>query len=240
MGRRDTPDTRVGMLTWAPGLHPARGRADTIEVSTCPACLTAVAVGAGRCPACGIPFTTPAQPRPDLSGVRRPRAMIPPPPLPRPGAVAADPLATSLGQSPAARPQPTQPRPTQPAPEPQPAIAAYAVGASFVTASFEPEPARWWQRPRLRDPRVLVGVPSALVAIAVAALLVTGSRAPEVVEVRVPDVTGMDVLDAKNVLDGRGLTAPFAGLGTVVAQQPAAGEEVRPGTAVVLTVEPYR
>lgn len=202
-------------------------------MSTCPACLVAVAEGTARCPSCGIPFTSPVPPRPDLPPVRQSRALIPPPPVVR-SPVAPDPLANRL-HPPVQQPQ----QQTQPEAEPQPELTSYAVGASFVTAPWEPAPSRWWEHPRLRDPRVLLGVPAAAVAVAVAALLVTGSRAPAVAEVRVPDVRGMDVLDAKNVLDGRGLTAPFAGLGTVVAQDPAAGEQVRPGTAVVLTVEPY-
>lgn len=204
-------------------------------MSTCPACLATVAEGAQRCPTCGIPFTSPVQPpRPELPAIRQSRAMIPPPPVTRTPVAAPDPLAS--------RHLPLYPQPPAPhaEPEPEPALPSYAVGSSFVTASWEPSPTRWWEHPRLRDPRVLIGVPSALVAVAVAALLVTGSRSPAVVEVRVPDVTGLDVLDAKTVLDGRGLPAPFAGLGTVVAQDPPAGEEVRPGTAVVLTVEPYR
>lgn len=200
-------------------------------MSTCPACLAAVAEGTARCPSCGIPFTSPVPPRPDLPPVRQSRALIPPPPVVRSPAVGPDPLASPL--------HPPVQQPSQPDVEPQPEVPSYAVGASFVTAPWEPTPSRWWEHPRLRDPRVLIGVPAAVVAVAVAALLVTGSRAPAVAEVRVPDVRGMDVLDAKNLLDGRGLPAPFAGLGTVVAQDPAAGEQVRPGTAVVLTVEPY-
>lgn len=226
--------TRQQAPTVRTALHPGPGRADEITVSTCPACLVAVAEGTVRCPACGIPFSAPVQGRPELPPIRQSRAMIPPPPVVRSPVVAPDPLASQVPH-----PAPQQPQQPQPDPELQPTPPSYAVGSSFVTASWEPEPTRWWDHPRLRDPRVLFGVPAAVVAVAVAALLVTGSRSPAVVEVPVPDVIGMDVLDAKNLLDGRGLPAPFAGLGTVVAQDPPAGEQVRPGTAVVLTIEPY-
>ncbi len=52
----------------------------------------------------------------------------------------------------------------------------------------------------------------------------------------VPAVVGMGLKDALYAIESRGLKADFAGKGKVVAQSPAAGETVRPGATVTITL----
>jgi cell division protein FtsI (penicillin-binding protein 3) len=55
----------------------------------------------------------------------------------------------------------------------------------------------------------------------------------------VPDVTGLGAREALRVLLKRGLRARLSGDGIVVAQVPAAGEPLEPGTTCRLTLDRY-
>ena len=52
-----------------------------------------------------------------------------------------------------------------------------------------------------------------------------------------PDVRGMGLKDALFVLESRGLRVRFSGQGAVVRQSIAAGTRIRPGAAVVITLD---
>ena len=56
-------------------------------------------------------------------------------------------------------------------------------------------------------------------------------------KVRVPDVTGMSVMEANKLLRSYGLQMQIEGGGVAVSQQPAAGEEVFPTAVVTVTFE---
>jgi cell division protein FtsI (penicillin-binding protein 3) len=56
-------------------------------------------------------------------------------------------------------------------------------------------------------------------------------------EGRVPQLSGMGLKDALYAVESRGLRADFSGKGRVVAQFPAAGEPVRRGAVITLTLK---
>ena len=56
-------------------------------------------------------------------------------------------------------------------------------------------------------------------------------------KVRVPDVTGMSVLEANKLLRSYGLEMQIEGSGIAVSQDPAPDEEVLPTTVVEVTFE---
>lgn len=195
-------------------------------MSTCPACLAAVPEGAQRCPTCRVPFTlVGGAPTPGLSTGRSPRPLIPAPPLSR--TPVAHPPPTLAMQPP---PQPFAPPPP---PVEEPSQPAYTAVSTYVPSPVTAEPAPWW-----RDRRVLIAAPIALIVV-LATLFALTRGGPEIRQLRVPDVVGMDVLDAKNLLDAQGLVTPFAGYGTVASQDPPGGALVAPGAVVVLTIDRY-
>ena len=53
----------------------------------------------------------------------------------------------------------------------------------------------------------------------------------------VPSVIGMGLSDALYAIESRGLRVDFSGKGRVTAQFPSAGETVRPGATVTLTLK---
>ena len=202
-------------------------------MAACPLCTATVPDGAERCASCGVPFQQSA------GGSRQ---MIPPPPPS--SAVRQEPLAARLPAQPPPPPPPdrSEPPPWTAAPlstsaGPVPTDGPWAMGTASGTVTgltpVVPETA-----PRWRDPRVLIGAPVAVVVLLVGWLLLTTGDA-ERQTVVVPDVVGRDLLDAKNLLERQGFVVPLAGLGTVTTQDPPAGEEAAPGSAVVLQVEPY-
>ena len=56
-------------------------------------------------------------------------------------------------------------------------------------------------------------------------------------KVRVPDVTGMSVVEANKLLRSYGLQMQIEGGGIAVSQQPAADEEVYPTAIVTVTFQ---
>ena len=56
-------------------------------------------------------------------------------------------------------------------------------------------------------------------------------------KVRIPDVTGMSVLEANKLLRSYGLQMQIEGGGIAIAQNPPADEEVFPTTVVTVTFE---
>src|SRR4051794_13124882 len=92
----------------------------------------------------------------------------------------------------------------------------------------EPERSRWW---------VWLLVLLVLAALAVGAYLLLAGK-----KVAVPDVVGRDSADAAEVLHKRGLEVAFTNVEStkpvnqVTGQDPNAGEEVREGTTVTVTV----
>jgi stage V sporulation protein D (sporulation-specific penicillin-binding protein) len=60
---------------------------------------------------------------------------------------------------------------------------------------------------------------------------------PDEEKVRVPDVEGMSVTTANELLEGMGLTMSFEGSGYAVSQSPAAGTKVEKGTEITVEFE---
>ncbi len=63
-------------------------------------------------------------------------------------------------------------------------------------------------------------------------VIVYTENAKAITSVEVPDVENKSVLDANKILTDKGLNIRISGFGTAIAQEPAAGTKVMPGTVV--------
>jgi len=69
-------------------------------------------------------------------------------------------------------------------------------------------------------------------------LYVDGSAEMAGAQARVPDVTGLSVLEANKLIRSFGLELRIEGSGLAVSQRPAADETVAPSTVVTVQFEP--
>ena len=125
-------------------------------------------------------------------------------------------------------------------------FSAPALGGTQVMPPVEPERSRWWI-PVLVIGGILLAIAAVLWLFASDVLDGKDETSPTPVLVDVPNVVDMRVRDAETELLDQGLAVgdrinqviedpATQEAGTVVAQDPAAGEQVEEGTPVILTV----